>query len=380
MKVYIAPYKMQLKPGWSRHHSGEGVLIKVEDQHQNFGFADLHPWESSGDQPITEQMQLLKNGCGSSLLQRSLQLAQDDLYNRKHKVKVCVEGFKTDLLNTELLNSELSSTGLFHADKNIFAPIQNHQLEMSLSGFYNKMLIQKTTDRFAQAACLVKVKIGSDLQRELETLNELFKRNSKITWRLDFNESLNFTEFLEFWKALNLNLQKQVQFCEDPVAWNLDHWQRLRDLGVPLAADRVLDRQLNFVGVPTVQRSTVIMQILELSSFIVLKPAQRDCCSLLAQSFFQGFLKSAPTKKIVVTSYLDHPIGIMHAYHEALKIYQIVPHYLCHCGLASMVAYEDTDFNIVRNIQTVKNSEANEFGVGFQQELERQNWIYCSQF
>jgi hypothetical protein len=156
---------------------------------------------------------------------------------------------------------------------------------------------------------------------------------------------------------------------------------------VPLAADRVLaDFSIadnNSIKIlPKGHLSTVetIRELFSCVAYLVLKPAKYNINHLLDSNseFYQGVKESKI--KLVVTSYLDHPVGITHAYIEALRVKKMFGDQFDTCGLFSMGAYEDNLFKVEENIQRGFCNVPLEFGIGFNQLLESQIWIYCSQF
>jgi O-succinylbenzoate synthase len=371
MKIFVAPYQMKLKPGWSRNHSGEGALIKIEDVDGFFGFSDLHPWPSLGDESLVNQIELIQANKPTPLAQRALQLALVDLQLRKQE----------------------------HASINI----ENHLLVMNLADLHRdlfengaRFFSERKVDLLTSGVC-VKVKVGLNYQQEGELLNKIYSNYPNIIWRLDFNELLSLDEFILFWSSLNLKLRSQIQYCEDPTCWSDTAWQKLYEMGVPLACDRVLDRLLSLNSRPEIgaeagvvssssnpwYKNSEILKLLNLSAFVVLKPAQRDCFCFVKDFLEHSLsLNQGHTSKsrFVLTSYLDHPVGIMHALVEAIKIKKNYPEFLSVCGLNSMLAYQKFDFDLAKNIQHISGSNNKDRGIGFTKELMGQNWIYCSQF
>jgi O-succinylbenzoate synthase len=230
---------------------------------------------------------------------------------------------------------------------------------------------------------IVKVKISQDSKNEAELLSAVHNVNPELVFRLDFNETFNYDSFLRFWEFLPASVKAQVQFCEDPIPWSATNWQKLHDYGVPLAADRVIE---NFVeenkNSPTkyVFSPNIFKLLGTCVQFLVLKPARYDFYQMLTlnqqvTSQFQSF-----KIKLVVTSYLDHPVGIAHSYVAALKLKDVFAAQVSTCGLLSMTAYEECEFKLGYGIQSTPLKVPDEFGIGFTHLLEKQAWIYCSQF
>ena len=55
-----------------------GALLKVEFSENVFGYSDLFPWPEFGDSELDQQIEFLKRGKQTPLIERSLQMAQID--------------------------------------------------------------------------------------------------------------------------------------------------------------------------------------------------------------------------------------------------------------------------------------------------------------
>jgi len=121
--------------------------------------------------------------------------------------------------------------------------------------------------------------------------------------RLDFNASIDATAFLHIAETLP---RDRIDFVEDPCPYDPDTWRTLHEkTGLRLA----LDRGVSTTGV----------------DLLVVKPAVQDV---------------PPTGlPIIITSYMDHPIGQLHAaYVAALHAPDAT------CGLATHVLFETDPF------------------------------------
>lgn len=467
MKLYVAPYQLQLKTGWSRNHSGRGALVKLEDSAGNFGYADLHPWDSLGDKNIDEQINLLKLGQRTALSARSIELAMIDLETRKNRMSL----LKPDGAKSTAQSRVQVEESLFSKSPNI----ENHTLVMSLKklkqDLENGSLVRAPSLRSAAAISattnsatdattdvintstqkIIKVKVDTSdahfaaIKAEADLLVEISVKHPEIIFRLDFNEGLSYKSFVDFWEYLPVFIKAKIQYCEDPIVWSPVLWKKLHDFGVPLAADRILEQfvktntslndknlhnSLNvesFHAYLNVERHNLSLwkDLLSCVQFLVLKPAKFDLIEFLnlinnesegsvenlskrlGESFRERVNDTITAKlwpkniRLVITSYLDHPVGITHAYIETLKVKNFLPEQLDVCGLFSMDTYEETPFNVIENInaelknncsefsstldQSKKpglelNNTTGSFGIGFTYLLENQLWTYCGQF
>jgi O-succinylbenzoate synthase len=154
---------------------------------------------------------------------------------------------------------------------------------------------------------------------------------SHVRIRIDFNARLTAPEFLAVAQTLPL---ERVDFIEDPCPYDESTWRELRErTGLRLALDR-------FDGVADV---------------LVHKPALHT---------------TYPNHNdIVVTSYMDHPVGQFHA------AYVAATHPTnARCGLMTHVLYEDDAF-----VERVRRDGArllppNGTGIGFDELLESLPW------
>lgn len=153
--------------------------------------------------------------------------------------------------------------------------------------------------------------------------------------RIDFNATLTPAEFIDITETLP---EERIDFIEDPCPYDDDTWANLRNVtGLRLAVDRVVPRGSSY-------------------DVLVHKPALRS---------------KWPTKKreIVVTSYMDHPVGQFGAAYVAATHTTSA-----RCGLMTHVLYEPNAF-----IERVERDGArllapNGTGVGFDDLLENLPW------
>ncbi len=174
-------------------YAGErhGALLQIETV-DGIGYADLHPWPELGDEPLSRQLDLLRDGVTTRLSARSLALAAKDRAARARGVSA--------FAGLELPENHYA----LHSPVGAQAP----------AGFTH-----------------LKFKIGGDLRAERSALEEF--RDFRV--RLDFNESLDAAAFREFIEGL-----EWIEFAEDPIPWG--GWSDIRGL-CPLA----FDRQSSFV-------------------------------------------------------------------------------------------------------------------------------------
>lgn len=120
--------------------------------------------------------------------------------------------------------------------------------------------------------------------------------------RIDFNASLTAAEAMAFAHSLSGPLRGAIDFVEDPCAFDAKSWCALREAGIEPAADQWCD-------------------IPEAGDFIgILKPARQDAESVIRRAAETG-------RRLVVTSNMDHPLGVAHAAYWAAKAHAAGVHH-----------------------------------------------------
>lgn len=133
----------------------------------------------------------------------------------------------------------------------------------------------------------VKVKAGRAVRRELAALRKFLGDFPDLRWRLDFNGTGRVGELVEIFDEWSDEECGKIDFLEDPVAYGGDDWRRLGgETGMPLANDREVEAERGDSGV------------------LVIKPAVNEMRA---------------GQRVVVTSYLDHPLGQVFAAWEAAR-------------------------------------------------------------
>jgi O-succinylbenzoate synthase len=153
--------------------------------------------------------------------------------------------------------------------------------------------------------------------------------------RLDFNASLDAQAFAAYFAELPSSLD--VDFVEDPCPYDGPTWRALRErFGVRLA----LDRHGATEGVDV----------------LVVKPAIQE-------------MPAADGREVVITSYMDHPVGQLHAAYVAA-------HHATssRCGLLTHVLYEPDAFTERLAIDGLRLVPPGGSGIGFEAQLEALPW------
>lgn len=316
MKIFYAPYELETHQSLSVKSSSlkkEGALLKVIFDSGMIGYADCFAWPELGDLPLSQQLDHLIQDQYTPVTRCAIEFAKLDAECR-------FEG-KSVFENQAIPTSHFLVTDLFE---------------------WNSKDVERITQ---QGYTHVKLKMGRDINREIECLHALFL-NTSLKLRLDFNETLTFTSFHHFLTHMQ-KMRDSIDFIEDPFPFHPSSWTSIQKEGWTLACDR--EAQSAFYHP-------------EAASILIVKPA------------FQPFEKWQKWKnhKCIVTSYLGHPLGQVAAAYVAA---QIDPFSSSVHGLLSHHVYRPTPFSRLLNWDDPSFSLPSGHGYGFHQELEELEWI-----
>ncbi len=260
----------------SRRRTFHGALLRSSS-----GYACLHPWPELGDLSLDDQLEALARGESTALLKAAMACLKCDGRARVEGVSL-FEGLAVPPSHATIPLPELS-------------------------------LIEKAQAQGFQRA---KVKLAKESAGEMIPLLE----GSPIPLRIDFNETGDPDEIIEFLKKLSQKAREKLEFIEDLCAYHPDTWNAVRAAtGVPLA----LDRQAQRCGEGGFD-------------ILVIKPA------IDAMDRVKTFLRETAVP-FVVTSYMDHLFGqLFAAYHAALLKKDFAGRCLS-AGLVTHTLFDQTD-------------------------------------
>ncbi len=275
----------------------EGALLKVDD-----GYGCLHPWPELGDAPLAEQLKFLAEGGSTPLIESALRCASADGAARK-------EG--RSLFTREIPGSHW----------------------LALPGDDPQQAKDEGFDT-------VKLKLGKEFVFDSELVETWHDAGFRL--RLDYNEVLSLTTFLEFWDGLG-GIRNSIQLIEDPVKWDPDSWRVLREIGVPVAVDREAEARFHA------------------GEIAILKPAV-------------SAWTPPGEARFLVTSYMDHAIGQCWAAIEASRLQQECGNHLVGCGLLTHRCFEADPFFDRMETEGPRLLPVEGTGLGFDDLLEELSW------
>ncbi len=247
----------------------EGVLIRVGG-----GFGCIHPWPELGDPTLEKCLADLRGARHWPIVRRALRCAEYDAAARSHE------------------------DSLFE--------------EMEVPPSHATLATADVTEisRAAEAGfAVVKLKCGISLAKEADFLTAMAGEFPALRWRLDFNECLTTEAVADFLTCLPEAVRKAIDFVEDPCPYAEAPWKELhRRTGVELAVDL---------------EATVLSAAAQV---MIIKPAIDEPFPLAEAAIRHH-------QRVVLTSYMDHPLGQTFAAWEAARLELQFPGLTGVCGL-----------------------------------------------
>jgi O-succinylbenzoate synthase len=244
----------------SNQNPREGALLKIEWPGGMIGYADLHPWPELGDIALGKQLGDLESGKISTQLERSVWFAHRDALARKADVSLWSQ---VPRIKNNFLLSDVSKAGDETLD------------QARMSGFST-----------------IKIKVGRDFEREKHVILRIL-RNGNFMLRIDCNGSLRWQDFETFFSGVEKSYRARLDYVEDPFTYDERMYREARVL-VRVAVDRFFSKiDFDQKEAPPVDH-------------LILKPAIQDV---------ESFMRKVDKWRIpvTVTSYMDHPVGMVHA-------------------------------------------------------------------
>lgn len=294
----------------SNRSTFEGALIQIDGGH-----ACIHPWPELGDPPLEKCLADLQGERRWPIVRRAVRMAEYDKAARQ---------FENSLFE---------------------------EMEIPLS---HATVVKLNAAEIAQAIeagfTTIKLKVGRLPSSEAKFLNEMVAEHPSLTWRLDFNESLAPEELKAFVSELTDEARKAIDFLEDPTPYSNSGWATLKkDIGLKLAVDLEASTQSSAAHV------------------MVLKPAV-DEPFLLAESAI------AHRQRVILTSYMDHPVGQAFAAWEAARLELQFPGLVGLCGLQTHHLFEPNEWTEALGAWTPEFHAPEGTGIGFDDLLASQPW------
>ncbi len=304
-----------------------GALIKV-----NEGIGCLHPWPEFGDAPVEDQLNLLRDGGSSKVIERALRMALVDGEARKRGVSL--------FAGLKIPPNHYSWDSHQDAGMQMQRVIEEGWQAVKMKGWGNVPEVLKYLD----ALC------SSTFQcRDVRANSTSECRATKL--RIDFNSCLTEVQFIEFLTGMSAPVRDMLDFVEDPFPYDAQRWGHVQETyGVRLA----LDKQLRGAS--------------EGFEVAVLKPGRRE---------WREMIDGLPSAvRIVMTSAMDHAIGQSFAAYEAAMAWRELGDRMNLCGLATNHLFaQDTFFDRLSARGGKLEVDRSGTGLGFDDVLHHLQWV-----
>ena len=312
-KPFISRYRLKTR-GYlnavSSRREFDGVLIRVGE-----GIGCIHPWPELGDPTLAKCLTDLAGERRWGLVRRALRCAEYDAAARSHD----------DSLFEEMEVPQSHAT-LSHAD------------------------VTEVSRAVEAGFAVIKLKFGRQLAEEAALLESMAAEFPALRWRLDFNECLTLEEAADFLTGLSGSARDSIDFVEDPCPFHETGWAELhRRSGVNLAVD------LEATPLSAAAQVIVIKPAID-EPFLLAEAALRHC------------------QRVVLTSYMDHPVGQAFAAWEAARLGLQFPGLPGVCGLQTHHLFEPDEFSEALGPWSPVFQAPAGTGLGFDDILETLPW------
>ncbi len=264
----------------SNRRAFEGALIQIDG-----GFGCIHPWPELGDPPLDKCLADLAGARRWPIVKRAIRCAEYDREARKFEHSL-FEEMEIPESHATLAQGDIGEVAL--------------AVEAGFS--------------------TVKLKAGRNPVAEARFLDDMAAEFPSLKWRLDFNEALEPAAAAAFLSGLSDQTRAAIDFVEDPCPYSESAWTTIhRETRVKLAVDR-----------ESGPRSSA-------AQVMVIKPAV-DEPFLLAEAALHH------RQRVVLTGYMDHPVGQAFAAWEAARLGLQFPGLVGLCGLQTHHLFEPDEF------------------------------------
>ncbi len=309
----ISRYRLKARGGLnalSKRREFDGALIQIDG-----GYGCIHPWPELGDPTLEKCLLDLAGARRWSIVRRAIRCAEYDRVSRVF-------------------------------DHSLF-----EDMEVPLS---HATLVQAKPAEVALAVekgfTTIKLKAGHDLVAEGRFLDAMVAEHPALKWRLDCNETLEAEAAAAWLLERTPATRTALDFVEDPCPYAEGAWTDLhRQCQVPLAVDREAS------------------PLSAAAQVMVVKPAI-DEPFLLAEAAIHH------RQRVVMTSYMDHPLGQTFAAWEAARLELQFPGLVGLCGLQTHHLFEPDAFSEMLGPWAPEFKVPDGRGLGFDDLLDSLPW------
>ncbi len=311
--IWISLYRLKSRGflnSLSNRREFFGTLIRIGE-----GYGCIHPWPELGDPPLEKCLDDLRGRRFWPIVRRALRCAEFDNAARSREESLFEE-----------MEVPRSHATLSQADpKELAAAVE--------AGFD-----------------AVKMKAGRNLTAETAFLETMLSAHPQLLWRLDFNESLDPATADDFLTNLSPHARQAIDFIEDICPFSETVWESLwKKHRIRLAVDRESASHCKAAQV------------------MVIKPAVDEPFPLYEAAAMNG-------QAVIMTSYMDHPLGQAFAAWEAARMELTFPGLIGTCGLQTHHLFEKDAFTESLGVWKPEFTIPEGTGLGFDDALAALAW------
>lgn len=315
--VWISHYRLKSRNrlnAVSARREIDGVLVRIGN-----GYGCLQPWPELGDPTLQKCLEDLAGPRSRSIVRRTVRCAEMDGVARENEVSLFEE--------MEVPESHATLTVDDHTD-----------------------IVRAVEAGFSTVKLKGSLKSDSDLPRLAEFLEDMAGEFPPLRWRLDFNETGEAATVAAFLNLVPKEIRRRIDFLEDPCPYAESTWSTLKQTtGVRLAVDREA------------------APICSAAQVMVLKPALDEPWLLAEAAANRG-------QQVVVTSYMDHPLGQAFAAWEAARLGLSFRGLLGVCGLQTHHLFQADAFTESLGGWSPRFQSPGGTGLGFDDLLDALPW------
>jgi O-succinylbenzoate synthase len=314
-KPLISRYRLKARGflnSISNRRDFDGALIQIDG-----GYGCIHPWPELGDPTLEKCLADLAGARRWPIVRRAIRCAEYDRESRNFE-------------NSLFEEMEIPAS---HAT---LAKTNTREIVLAVEAGF-------TT---------IKLKAGRDPETEAEFLETMAGEFPALKWRLDFNESLSAKQAADFLTSLTEKTRAAIDFVEDPCPYSETAWLDLRrKTRVNLAVDLEATPQASAAQV------------------MVIKPA-------VDEPFLLGEAALNHNQRVVLTSYMEHPLGQAFAAWEAARLELQLPGLVGLCGLQTHHLFEPDEFTEALGPWSPDFKAPEGTGLGFDDLLAALPWTH----
>ena len=315
-RIHIHPYTLVSKialNAQSQRCEHHGVLIRTSDEHGH-GYGCIHPWPELGDAGLEQTLSMLRVGQLTALSKRALYCAKVDAEARRQGVSL----FK----------------GLMVPRSHATLTMEEGSVSTAVDTGFGR----------------VKLKVGRNVDEEVDFIRTQAGLFPDLLWRLDFNHALEYQGVHKFLSNLGEEVRDKIDFIEDAHPCGESQWvDALGPFGVPMAVDREVEDACGGFAVA------------------VVKPAINEPAPILKCALEES-------RRVVFTSYMDHPLGQCFAAWEAARARRDFTGVVDTCGLVTHGLFQPDAFTKALGLPGPDFQPPAGAGLGFDELLENLSW------